>query len=85
LDEVIRTWLTKLKTSKHFKELIFNTLLFADDQFIISDREDNLQQAIYLLHRIYKEYNLEKKKKKKKVFGFVGTDRPPKNKNRYKG
>jgi hypothetical protein len=35
LDEVIRTWLMKLKTSKYFKELIFNTLLFADDQFII--------------------------------------------------
>jgi len=59
LDEVIRTWLTKLKTSKCFKELIFNTLLFADDQFIVSDTEDNLQQAVYLLHRIFKEYNLE--------------------------
>jgi hypothetical protein len=73
LDEVIRTWLTKLKTSKYFKELIFNTLLFADDQFIISDTEDNLQQAVYLLHRISKEYNLEIATKKTKVFGFVGT------------
>jgi len=34
LDEVIRILLQKLKTSKYFKELIFNTLLFADDQFI---------------------------------------------------
>ena len=34
LDEVIRIWLKKLKTSKYFKKLIFNTLLFADDQFI---------------------------------------------------
>jgi len=25
LDEVIRIWLQKLKTSKYFKELIFNT------------------------------------------------------------
>jgi len=77
LDEVIRILLQKLKTSKYFKELIFNTLLFADDQFIISDTEDNLQKAVYLLHNICKEYNLEiakKKKKKKKVFGFVGTD-----------
>jgi len=30
LDEVIRKWSKKLKTSKYFKELIFNTLLFAD-------------------------------------------------------
>jgi hypothetical protein len=54
LVEVIRTWLTKLKTSKYFKELIFNTLLFVDGQFIISDTEDSLQQAVYLLHRISK-------------------------------
>jgi hypothetical protein len=38
LDEVIRIWLKKLKTSKYFKQLIFNTLAFADDQFIIYDR-----------------------------------------------
>jgi len=45
LDEVIWIWLQKLKTSKYFKELIFNTLLFADDQFIISDTEDNLTKG----------------------------------------
>ena len=33
-----------------------------------------LQQAVYLLHRISKEYNLEIAAKKTKVFGFVGTD-----------
>jgi hypothetical protein len=59
LDEVIRIWLEKLKTSKYFKELIFNTLLFADDQLIIPDTEDNLQKAIYSLYNISKEYNLE--------------------------
>jgi len=74
LDEVIRIGLQKLKTSKYFKELIFNTLLFADDQFIISDTEDNLQKAVYLLYNISKEYNLEIATKKTKVFGFVGTD-----------
>jgi len=46
LHEVVRIWLQKLKASKYFKELIFNTLLFADDQFIISDTEDNLQNAV---------------------------------------
>jgi len=58
LDKVIRIWLQKLKTSKYCKELIFNTPLFADDQFIISDTEDNLQKAVYLLYNISKEYNL---------------------------
>jgi len=71
LDEVIRTWLTKLKTSKYFKELFFNTLLFAGDQFIISDTEDNLQQAVYLLHRISKEYNLEIATKKDEGIWFL--------------
>ena len=74
LDEVIMILLQKLKTSKYFKELIFNTLLFADEQFIISDTEDNLQKTVYLLYNISKEYTLEIATKKTKVFGFVGTD-----------
>jgi hypothetical protein len=74
LDEVIRIWLQKLKFSKYFKELIFNTLLFADDQLIVADTEDNLQRAVYLLYSISKEYNLEIATGKTKVFGFVGTD-----------
>ena len=66
-----------------FKELIFNTLLFADDQFIISDIEDNLQKAVYLLYNISKEYNLEIATKKTKVFG-VCWNGSPKNKIYYK-
>jgi hypothetical protein len=64
LDEVIRIWLQQLKISKYFKEVIFNTLLFADEQFIISDTEDNLQKAVYLLYNISKEYYLEIAKKR---------------------
>jgi len=74
LHEVIRIWLQKLTASKYFKELIFSTLLFTDDQFIISDTEDNLQKAVNLLHKIFKEYNLEIVTKKTEEFGFVGSD-----------
>jgi len=74
VDEIIRIWLQKLKTSNYFKELIFNTLLFADDQFIISDTEDNLQKAVYLLYNISKNVIWKLLQKKTKVFGFVGTD-----------
>jgi beta-xylosidase len=45
LDEVIRIWLQKLKLNKYFKKLIFNTLLFADDQLIVADTEDNFQKT----------------------------------------
>jgi hypothetical protein len=70
LDEVIRIWLQKLKLSKYFKELIFNTLLFTDDQLIIADTEHNLQRAINLLYSISKEYNLEIVTSNTKVFGL---------------
>jgi len=80
LDEVIRIWLQKLKTSKYFKELIFNTLLLADDQFIISDTED---KAVNSLYNISKEYNLEiaTKKDENVWFRWNGS---PKNRNYYK-
>ena len=72
LDEVIRIWLKKLKTSKYFKELIFITLLFADDQLIISDTEDNLQKAVYLLYIVSKEYNLEIATKRRRYLVSLG-------------
>jgi bisphosphoglycerate-dependent phosphoglycerate mutase len=83
LDEVIRIWLKKLKTSKYFKELIFKTLLFPDDQFIISDTENNLQKAVNLLNSISKEYNLEIATKKDEGIAFR-WDKSLKNKNCYK-
>ena len=82
LDEVIRILLQKLKTTTCFKELIINTLLFADDQFIISDTEDSLQKAVYLLYNISKEYNWEIAKKRRKY--LVSLEGSPKNKNYYK-
>jgi hypothetical protein len=47
LGDVIRIWLQKLKLSRYFKGLMFNTLLFANNQLIIADTEDNLQRAVY--------------------------------------
>jgi len=82
LDEIIRIWL-QLKTSKYFKELIFNTLLFADDQCITSDTAGNLQKAIYLLYNISKEYNLEIAAKKDESIWFRWNG-SPKSKNYYK-
>jgi hypothetical protein len=74
LNEVIREWLMKLKTCKYLKELIFNTLLFADDQFTIPCTEDNLQRAVYSLYNVLKYRIWKLLQKKTKLFGFVGTD-----------
>ena len=54
LDEVTGIWLKKLQTNEYSNELIFNTLLFADEQLIISDTEDSSQRAVSLLYNISK-------------------------------
>jgi len=51
LDEIITKWqnqdITGIKLSKNRQ---LSTLLFADDQVIIADTEDNLQKAAYKLN-----------------------------------
>jgi hypothetical protein len=58
LDEIITKWqkqdITGIKLSKHQQP---STLLFADDQVKIADREDNLQRAAHKLNQIT-EYGL---------------------------
>ena len=80
LDEVIRIWSKQLKISKYFKELIFNTLLFADDQFIISDTRQFIHYIVYQKSIIW---DLSQKRRRY-LFFFGGGDRSPKNKHYYK-
>jgi hypothetical protein len=52
LDEIIIKWqeqdITGIKLSKSQQ---LSTLLFADDQIIIADREDNIQKAAHKLNK----------------------------------
>jgi hypothetical protein len=50
------------------------TLLFADDQVVLADSEDNLQRAVYKLSTIANKYNLKMSAKKTKVLAFVGMN-----------
>ena len=50
------------------------TLLFADDQVIIADREDNLQRAAHKLNQIITEYGLTTSVQKTKLMAFRGRD-----------
>jgi transcription initiation factor TFIIIB Brf1 subunit/transcription initiation factor TFIIB len=75
LDEIIIKWqiqdITGIKLSKNQQ---LSTLLFADDQVIIADREDNLQKAAHKLNRIITEYSLTISVQKTKSMEFRGRD-----------
>jgi hypothetical protein len=47
-----------------------STLLFADDQVVIADTEDNLQEAARKLHRLITEYGLTISVQKTKSMAF---------------
>jgi hypothetical protein len=70
---LIRKWKEQIKTGIKLKQKQhINTSLFADDQILIQDKEDNLQQSVYTLHNISKEYNFKISIKKTKVMVFKG-------------
>jgi hypothetical protein len=54
-------------------DIHLNALLFADDQIVLADSEENLQRAVFSLNNIAKEYNLRLSTKKSKVSGFKGV------------
>ena len=54
--------------------LVSSTLLFAEDQVIIADREDNLQRAGHKLNQIISEYVLTISVQKTKSMAFRGRD-----------
>lgn len=54
------------------KDTYINTMLFADDQFILQDDEDKLQKSIHNLNTICKSYNLRLSRTKTKVMAWQG-------------
>jgi len=61
--------ITGLKLSKNQQ---LSTLLFADDQDIIADTEDNLQKAAHKLNQIIRKYGLTISVQKTKSMAFKG-------------
>ena len=41
------------------RNLYLNTLLFADNQVVIRDTEDELQKSVYILNQLSKDYNIK--------------------------
>jgi len=60
--------------SKLSKNQQLSTLLFADDQVIIADTENNLKKAEHKLNQIITEYDLIISVQKTKSMAFKGRD-----------
>jgi hypothetical protein len=73
-DEVVRKWRSQLKTNYFIRDIPLNALLFADDQIVLADSEENLQRAVFSLNNIAKQYNLRISTKKTKALGFKGVE-----------
>jgi hypothetical protein len=51
-----------------------NTLLFADDQVIIADLEDNLQRGVFTVQNIAKKLGMEISPEKSETMAFLAQD-----------
>ena len=75
LDEIITKWQNQdvigIKLSKNRQ---LSTMLFADDQVIVADTEDNLQKVAYKLNQIITEYGLTISAQKTKSMAFKERD-----------
>jgi hypothetical protein len=59
IDKVIKDWLQVIKQYMSAKELILNTVFFADDQVTVTSTEDELKIAVYTLNNLAMKYNLK--------------------------
>ena len=75
MNEIITKWENKEKPGIRIsRRKQLSTLLFADDQVIISDTEDNLQKETFRLNKIAIDYGLTISKHKTKTMAFKGPD-----------
>jgi hypothetical protein len=73
--EIVKIWQNQdIKGIQLSRNKNISTTLFADDQVIPSDSEDNLQTAICKLHKIITDYGLTISTDKSKVIVFKGRD-----------
>jgi hypothetical protein len=55
----------------------FDPLLYADDQVLLADSEDNLHLSLQNLNKIAESYDMEISHEKTKVLAFRGKDPVP--------
>jgi hypothetical protein len=51
-----------------------NTILFADDQVVIANSEDNLQRGLHALYQTVQTFGMKISYQKTKIMAFKGTE-----------
>lgn len=75
IDDLVLKWKDEIQTAiKIESNTPLNTLLYADDQIIIQETEDNLQRAVYRLSQNAIFYNLTISANKTKIMAFKGKN-----------
>ena len=75
INDILKEWKTLVDVGIKLCDNIYvNTLVFADDQIIIQENEENLQKSMYLLNKICQSYNFKMSVKKTKIMAFKGKD-----------
>lgn len=72
IDSMIRVWKPEIKPGIKIGNNYINNMLFADDQIIMQENEQDLQHSIHLLQKISKEYDLKISINKTKVMAWYG-------------
>jgi uncharacterized lipoprotein YehR (DUF1307 family) len=70
--EIWRTYSPKgIKLTKNIE---INTILFADDQILLAESEDDLQRAVTTLNKVMKTYNMKISCNKTKSMAMLGRE-----------
>jgi hypothetical protein len=51
-----------------------NTILFADDQVVIANSEDNLQRGLHALHQTVQTFGMKISHQRSNIMAFKGTE-----------
>jgi hypothetical protein len=75
INEIIKQWNEKYSTGiKMSNDTKLNTILFADDQVVIANSEDNLQRVFHALHQTVRTFGVKISHQKTKIMAFKGTE-----------
>lgn len=70
IKDAIKIWQIKMQHHHVIHDRLLDTLLFADDQIVFADSEDNLQRAMRSRHNVVRTYNLNMSKNTTKIMAF---------------